>query len=175
MSPSIIRSSVVPSTSPADFEVRRTRTYAVSTLWQQRTLPTHMAIGWALVCLALVSAVSPAHGQMDPAEIQRQLLEEMGGEFLGGSGSAPPNRIGIFDVRNRCQTKSRSISGRSFGREGRRLDIVLGSRIEVYHLAHFQSLNKTQQGAKVALHFQKISKKIKNTFAVLVMLQTRVV
>lgn len=124
MFPSRIRSSVVPSTSPVDFEVRGTRTYTVSTLWQQRTLPTHMAVGWALVCFALVLAASPAYGQMDPAEIQRQLLQEMGGEFLDGSRSAPPNRIGIFVVRNWCQTKSHSIPGREteFGYRRRESD-----------------------------------------------------
>lgn len=52
---------------------------------------TAAALGFA--CLA--ASLSKANGQLDPAEMQRQIQQQMGGGCCGGDGGASPNRIGM--------------------------------------------------------------------------------
>lgn len=46
-----------------------------------------------LACLA--ASLSKSNGQLDPAEMQRQVQQQMGGGSCGGGGGASPNRIGM--------------------------------------------------------------------------------
>ena len=72
----------------------RTHTSAGSTLRQQWKLATALVLGY----LTLTLNASTAQGQMDPAEIQRQMEQQMEQQMRGGSqgghGAAAPNRVG---------------------------------------------------------------------------------
>ncbi|CAM9910481.1 unnamed protein product [Ascophyllum nodosum] len=71
----------------------RTHTSAGSTLRQQWKLATALVLGY----LTLTLNASTAQGQMDPAEIQRQMEQQMEQQMRGGSqgghGAAAPNRV----------------------------------------------------------------------------------
>lgn len=55
------------------------------------------AAAMGLACACLAASLSRANGQLDPAEMQRQVQQQMGGGgSCGGGGGAGPNRIGMF-------------------------------------------------------------------------------
>lgn len=59
---------------------------------QQRATPALRVATVLAVCFAVI--LSTAEGQMDPAEMQRQIQQQMGGGSGGGGAAPTPNRIG---------------------------------------------------------------------------------
>lgn len=57
-----------------------------------------MSNTFALLYFLAASIVSSAGQQMDPAQMQQMIQQQMGGS--PGSGAAPPNRIGEGHLRN---------------------------------------------------------------------------
>ena len=70
----------------------RTRGVAYLRGRQRPGFGTAAALG--LACLA--TSLSKAIGQLDPAEMQRQVQQQMGGGSCGDCGGASPNRIGMI-------------------------------------------------------------------------------
>ena len=67
------------------------------------------AAALGLACLA--ASLSKANGQLDPAEMQRQVQQQMGGGSCGGGGGASPNRIGMILQGSPLESGWRKIHG----------------------------------------------------------------
>ena len=62
------------------------------------------AAALGLTCACLAASLSKSNGQLDPAEMQRQIQQQMGGGgSCGGGGGAGPNRLGTYQVFNSAQ------------------------------------------------------------------------